>query len=85
MKTYHPPLESNGRDCGFLKLALYALEKDDKSSFSMSGHVESCRPLRSLAYPRIRLTGSSRVLGFTATDFSGNSHLVHESITYHNT
>ena len=39
MKTYCLPLESNGRDCGFLKSALYALEKGDKSTFSMSGHV----------------------------------------------
>ena len=40
MKTYRLPLESNDRDCGFLKSALYALEKGDKSSFSMSGHVD---------------------------------------------
>ena len=33
MKTYHFPLESNGCDCGFLKSALYALEKGGKSSF----------------------------------------------------
>ncbi len=35
---YRPPLESNGRD--FKKSALYALEKRDKSLFSMSGHVD---------------------------------------------
>ena len=39
MKTYHRPLESNGCDSGFVKSALYTLEIDDKSSFSMSGHV----------------------------------------------
>ena len=39
MKTYHRPLESNGCDSGFVKSALYVLEIDDKSSFSMSGHV----------------------------------------------
>ena len=39
MQTYHPPLESNGRDSGFVKSALYVLETDDKSSFSMSGCV----------------------------------------------
>ena len=33
MKTYRLPLESNGCDCGFLKSALYALEKGGKSSF----------------------------------------------------
>ena len=36
MKTYRPPLESNDHDSGFVKSALYVL---DKSSFSMSGHV----------------------------------------------
>ena len=45
MKTYHPPLESNGRDSGFVKSALYVLEIDNKSSFSMSRHV---RPLEAL-------------------------------------
>ena len=39
MKTYRPPLESNGRNSGFVKSALYVLEIDDKSSFSMSGRV----------------------------------------------
>ena len=39
MKTYRRPLESNGCDSGFVKSALYILEIDDKSSFSMSGHV----------------------------------------------
>ena len=39
MKTYRPPLESNVRDSGFVKTALYVLVIDDKSSFSMSGHV----------------------------------------------
>ena len=41
MKTFRPPLESNGRNCRFLKLALQALEKGDKSSFLMSGHVDT--------------------------------------------
>ena len=40
MKSYRLPLESNGRDCGFLKSALYALEKGDKFSFLMSKHVD---------------------------------------------
>ena len=65
MKTYHPPLESNGRDSGFVKSPLYVLETDDKSSFSMSGHIG---PLEALVHLRIRPTSSSRVLGFTATD-----------------
>ena len=65
MKTYRPPLESNGLDAGFVKLALCILDIDDKSSFSMPGHVG---PLEALVQLRIRPTSSSRVLGFTATD-----------------
>ena len=65
MKTYHPPLESSGRDSGYVKSALYVLEVDDKASFSMSGHVG---PLEALVQLRIRPTSSSRVLGFAATD-----------------
>ena len=44
---------------------MYVLEIDDKSSFSMSGHVG---PLEALVQLRIRPTSSSRVLRFTATD-----------------
>ena len=47
MKTYRPPLGSNGRDSGFIKSALYILETDGKSSISMSGHVG---PLEALVY-----------------------------------
>ena len=39
--------EYNVRNCGFVKSALYVLEIDDKSSFSMSGHV--ARPLGSFS------------------------------------
>ena len=39
MKIYRPPLESNARDSGFVKSALYVPEIDNKSSLSMSGHV----------------------------------------------
>ena len=56
MKIYRPPISRS---------ALYILEIDDKSSFSMSGHVG---PLEALVQLRIRPTSSSRVLGFTATD-----------------
>ena len=62
IKTYRLPLESNGHVSGFVKSALYVL---NKSSFSMSGHVG---PLKALVQLRIRPTRSSRVLGFTATD-----------------
>ena len=65
MKTYRPPLQSNGCNSGFVKSALYVLEIDDKSSFSMSRHVG---PLKALVQLRIRPTSSLRVLGFTATD-----------------
>ena len=56
MKTYRPPLESNGCDSGFVKSALCVLEIDDKSSFSMSGHVG---PLEALVQLRIRPMSSS--------------------------
>ena len=37
MKTFRHPFESNGRDCGFVKSALYILEVDDKYYLLHSG------------------------------------------------
>ena len=57
MKTYCPPLESNGCDSGFGKSALCVLEIDDKSMSRCFSLTANLRP-----------TSSSRALGFNATD-----------------
>ena len=40
-KSYHPLLERNGSDSGFVKSALCILKIDNKSLFLMSGHTGS--------------------------------------------